>query len=381
MDAVKPFASLYLHIPFCRSKCLYCDFESLPVGRAGCAGSLDSYLDVLSGLVARAGDDGLLRGVRTVYVGGGTPSLAGERLADLVRLVRSYCDPDEFTCEANPESLSAGLASQLVDAGVTRLSLGVQSLQDVELASIGRIHSADLALSALMDALACGLDVSCDLMCGLPGQTLESWSDTLDRLLGAGFALRHVSVYPLQLEDGTPLERMEARGDIVLPDEDFQAACMDLAALRLESAGFSRYEVASYAREGAACAHNVSYWTGESYLGIGRSAAGMIDRGSDGRTRFVQLDDAGERYDVERLSAREAVAEDLMLACRMSRGISAALLERAKRVIPVGELDCACERAVELGLARWRSGSLEPTHLGWLDGNQLFGLFWGLAGE
>lgn len=408
------FAALYLHIPFCKSKCAYCDFDSRAMGE-GCAldEAVATYCDALAAQIDAHGRAGDLAEVQTVYIGGGTPSLLGVRLVELVRRVLGYCDPVEFTCEANPESFTAELARSLRAAGVTRVSLGVQSLQADELRAIGRIHTAEQAVKAVALARQEGFSTSCDLMCGLPGQTLDAWRDTLKRVLLAD--PDHVSVYPLQLEEGTPLERLESAGKIEVPDEDFQAQCMDIAAELLHAHSYERYEVASYAKPGHRCQHNIAYWTGVPYLGIGRSAASMCaatgdvslllentfdgtpDSESDGtsdgaagrssansstaRIRFTQLDDAGEEFDHEFLTLREAMAEDLMLACRMTDGIGPELLARAIRVIPADELSAACDRAVEWNLAAWDNGALKPTHLGWLDGNKLFGIFWDLAAD
>lgn len=371
------YSALYLHVPFCRSKCLYCDFDSRACGASRT--ELDAYLDLLIAQVRARGRAGDLSGVRTAYIGGGTPTLAGTRIAEVVEAVREFCGPVELTCEANPESFTDAVASALADAGATRISLGVQSLVPGELQAIGRVHTADEALAAVERAERFGFSASCDLMCGLPGQTLGSWRRSVEGVLSLAQGPDHVSVYPLQLEEGTPLERLERAGAVDVPDGDFQAECMELAAELLSAAGFSRYEVASYARPGCACRHNIAYWTGSSYLGIGRSAAGMEDLGDAGRVRTRQLDDAGERVEREVLSAREAAAEDLMLACRMVRGIAPELLERAGRHIPAAEVRAACERAVRVGLARWERGRLVPTRLGWLEGNELYGIFWDLA--
>ena len=479
------YRALYLHIPFCRAKCLYCDFDSRALTGCALEEAIGAYCEGLSAQVDAHGNAGELSEVETVYVGGGTPSLLGGRLVGLVDLVRSYCEPVEFTCEANPESFTLDLAQALRAAGVTRISLGVQSLNASELKAIGRIHSAEQAMLAVAQAKAAGFSTSCDVMCGLPGQTLDTFAETLRSLVTLN--PDHVSVYPLQLEEGTPLARMEEAGEMEVPDEDFQAQCMDLAAEVLEEAGYGRYEVASYAKPGHRCRHNIAYWTGKPYLGLGRSAASMLDvckgecrearfiacpdvqkgegsrmrgeplspkeenllsrsdarrgeslsscpdeRNEEGlsarekglsareeglsareegllskgkalppidanlsmdglssvrvssdvaRIRFKQLDDAGGQFETEELSAREAAAEDLMLACRMTDGISADLLARAARVIPDDELSFACQQAVEKGLAVWDGGALRPTHLGWLEGNELFGIFWDLAYE
>lgn len=479
------YRALYLHIPFCRAKCLYCDFDSRALTGCALEEAIGAYCEGLSAQVDAHGNAGELSAVETVYVGGGTPSLLGVRLVGLVDYVHAYCEPVEFTCEANPESFTLDLAQALRAAGVTRISLGVQSLNASELKAIGRIHSAEQAMLAVAQAKAAGFSTSCDVMCGLPGQTLDTFAETLRSLVTLN--PDHVSVYPLQLEEGTPLARMEEAGEMEVPDEDFQAQCMDLAAEVLEEAGYERYEVASYAKPGHRCRHNIAYWTGKPYLGLGRSAASMLDvckgecrearfiacpdvqkgegsrmrgeplspkeenllsrsdarrgeslsscpdeRNEEGlsarekglslreeglsareegllskgkalppidanlsmdglssvrvssdvaRIRFKQLDDAGGQFETEELSAREATAEDLMLACRMTDGISADLLARAARVIPDDELSFACQQAVEKGLAVWDGGALRPTHLGWLEGNELFGIFWNLAYE
>lgn len=479
------YRALYLHIPFCRAKCLYCDFDSRALTGCALEEAIGAYCEGLSAQVDAHGNAGELSEVETVYVGGGTPSLLGGRLVGLVDYVRAYCEPVEFTCEANPESFTLDLAQALRAAGVTRISLGVQSLNASELKAIGRIHSAEQAMLAIAQAKAAGFSTSCDVMCGLPGQTLDTFAETLRSLVTLN--PDHVSVYPLQLEEGTPLARMEEAGEMEVPDEDFQAQCMGLAAEVLEESGYERYEVASYAKPGHRCRHNIAYWTGKPYLGLGRSAASMLDvckgecrearfiacpdvqkgegsrmrgeplspkeenllsrsdarRGEslsscpderngeslsarekglsareeglsareegllskgkalppidanlsmDGlssvrvssdvaRIRFKQLDDAGGQFETEELSAREATAEDLMLACRMTDGISADLLVRATGIIPDDELSIACQQAVEKGLAVWDGGALRPTHLGWLEGNELFGIFWNLAYE
>lgn len=406
--------ALYVHVPFCAQKCRYCDFDSRSFSPCDLDAALDAYFEQLYARLDAFGSAGALKQIRTVYVGGGTPSLAGECLVVLARRISMLCKPVEFTCEANPESLTAELAATLAEAGVTRISLGVQTLDNTELAVIGRIHNAERALEAIAMVKDVGLDVSCDLMCGLPGQTMVSWQHTLDGVLAA--APHHVSVYPLTLEEGTPLYRMACRDESLEPDEDFQAACMDVARERLSSAGYHPYEVASYALDGHDCAHNIAYWTGQGYLGLGRSAAGMLDaedfdrlaglfpgvapRGDFYRERLVQRNDDATAFEAEYLTHREAAAEDLMLACRMARGVTSDLLVRAARVIPADELTAACDRALELGLATWVPDHVEghvgcvtskdviagrararlaPTHLGWLDGNMLFELFWGLA--
>ena len=389
-------AALYVHVPFCASKCLYCDFDSRAC-RDGAA--FDAYSDAMGDCLGLLAREGVLLGCETAYVGGGTPSVLGQRLVRIVQGIRSAAPGlSEISCEANPESMSSGLACELAAAGATRVSLGVQSIDDAELRAVGRLHTARRAVEAVGEVMASGLDVSCDLMCGLPGQTAASWERSVSSVLGLG--VRHLSVYPLALEEGTPLERAARRDPALEPDEDFQAACMERARDLCRDAGLLPYEVASYAEPGRACRHNAAYWTGKNYLGLGRSAASMLDRAtyerlrgalrlpavSDGcaRVRFVQAGDElppHASWDVEELDEREAAAEDLMLGMRLNEGVSAELLERAGSVLGRDRVERAVLLAVGEGLARWEGdgGRLVPTHRGWLMGNELFGIMWDLA--
>lgn len=406
--------ALYLHIPFCHAKCIYCDFYSKPCSASQLKRVSTRYVQDLIRRITGLGEAGLLCAVKTVYIGGGTPSVLGVGLAELVSAVRAWCEPVEITSEANPESFTPELACMLNEAGVTRISLGVQSLNDEELRSIGRLHTAQEALDALVCAKECGFFVSADLMCGLPGQTTQSWLKTLSQLLDV--SVDHLSVYPLTIEEATPLARLIEKGKLAVPDEDFQAWCMEQARFKLEEAGLFPYEVASYAKEGASCQHNIAYWTGVPYLGLGPSAASMLDsktylqvfsalastnvkapltdiKKTSARIRFVEALSIPAKDSLsmpvsfnpegtEELTAREAAAEDLMLGMRMTRGLSEEVLERAAQVIPANALQRAIDMSCSAGLARWTvtdERRLVPTERGWLLGNELFELFWDLA--
>lgn len=433
MAASSAIQALYLHIPFCVQRCRYCDFPTRATVRTDAG--IAAYMQGLAERVEELAASGLLGSVQTAYIGGGTPSINCTALAQLAAAVKRSCPGlQEFSCEANPESLTAAGIDLLQHAGVSRISLGVQSLDDQELRRLGRIHSAGQALACARAVLAAGLDLSCDLMCGIPLQTPSSFSRSLEGILDTGLA--HVSVYPLMVEEGTPLCRDCEQGLESYPNDDVQADLMQQAQQMLEEHGFARYEVASYARPGHECAHNIAYWTGKPYLGLGTSAASMMDpstfaqverstairlvdpsapAGTDAdkeaqpapeaarqpleaaqlpadtaRLRFT-LTGAPEAYarpcttqqlraDYECLNLREALAEDLMLGLRMSRGIGADLIASARRAGMGLELDQACHRSVEQGLARrTATGGLAPTTQGWLLGNQLYGIFWDLA--
>ncbi len=406
--------ALYLHVPFCVRRCRYCDF-------ATCAVSCDdplvgAYEAALSRTAERLASAGLLSGVRTAYVGGGTPSIATAPLAGLVGAVGRLCPRlGELTCEANPDSLSPEASRILASSGVGRVSLGVQSLADPELRRLGRVHDASRARVAARGVVDAGMRLSCDLMCAIPLQTPESLAFSIDGVLECGAG--HVSVYPLTVEDGTPLARACEAGEEAYPDDDIEADLMELAARTLQSHGLARYEVASYALPGQRCAHNESYWTGVPYLGVGTSAASMLTPGGYGMLRetlpllevraedetlshdetdvarvrltmvdpprdFVRAVDSGERLrvEVETLTTREAVAEDMMLSLRMTEGMPPELVGRGRSCGMGAALDRAIERATGDGLAeRAADGSIVPTRRGWLLGNELYGLFWGLA--
>jgi len=392
-------SALYLHLPFCARKCDYCDFASWTTSREDPL--MVAYRSALEGQLREVADLGMLRDCETAYVGGGTPTLLGTGLGELVRRVRGVAPVTELTCEANPDSLADEVIEAVRAAGGTRLSIGVQSLDDDELSRLGRIHSAVDARDRVRAAVASGLAVSCDLMCATPGQTGSSWERTLREtvLLGVG----HISVYPLMIEEGTALSVRVGGGSPAWNDEDVEAARMLQAQVVLEGAGLFRYEVASYARPERACRHNITYWTGGTYLGLGTSASSMLSVEGylilskacpqlppppDGSVR-VRLTCTSSRrvvaagkglgqmsYDLEFLTARQALAEDLMLGSRLSSGLSEFLVASSRLRIG-GEVDQVLEGLVGDGLL---DEDLVPTQRGWLLGNELYGRLWDLGG-
>ena len=362
------YQALYLHIPFCARRCNYCDFETSAASFDDPL--LDVYTENLIDDILSASCEGLLFEIKTIYIGGGTPTFLGlKRLEDLIGTISSNINlrPEtEFTVEANPESLTAEILHGLANLGVNRISIGIQSFNDSELHCLGRIHDAKKAELALELAAEHIQNVSIDLMCGIPQQDASSWQNTLDRAVQSG--VKHISVYPLTLEQGTPFSLWESEGKISLPDEDRQAELMELAALILPQKGFRRYEVASYAQPGFECRHNIAYWTGLPYIGLGRGAAGMRER-ADIRERLLN----GEVIEV--LSLQEAMLEDLMLGMRMSCGVSFESVIKAAECIP--KIADTFEELLALGLVEFQEGLYKPTPRGWLMGNELFGRIWG----
>lgn len=400
--------ALYLHIPFCAQKCFYCDFSSWSTRQDD--NRMKDYVKALKHQLDEAAQLGLLAATKTVYMGGGTPSLLGQDAVDLAQNVSALTQPSEFSMEANPDSLSDDFLANLSKGGVTRISLGVQSFNDNELKRLGRIHSADLAFDRVLAAKEHGYDVSVDLMCAIPEQTENSWEYSLSRFISLG--VDHVSVYPLTIEDGTALAKQTQDKDTPWNAYDVQADRMQAASKTLQAAGFERYEVASYARNQKSCKHNKMYWTGESYLGLGTSAASMLTapeydmlaekntslpaRPQDAaRARLVVLDSPrkiGEgaslfstEFDVEFLTHREAVAEDLMLHARLMEPISPALLVESELVFGASRLQDVLDLCVHDGLldcvyadALDGAKTYRPTEKGWLLGNELYGRLWEL---
>ena len=317
--------SLYLHIPFCRSKCDYCDFYSL----AGRDDRMDDYQKALVKHLKEAAPRVKGYPVESVYFGGGTPSYYGEkRIRELLGVVRRHynvCHDAEITMEANPDSVNRRDLAWLRFAGVNRLSLGIQSTCDRELSALHRPHTFAQAREAVLAARAAKFkNISLDLIYGLPGQTLEGWKDTLEQAVR--LAPEHLSCYGLKVEEGTPLAARAARGEL-LPDDDAQADMYLWAVKRLAEAGYRQYEISNFARSGFQSRHNLRYWMMKPYLGFGPGAHSDF-----GGRRFSFVKDLDAYIDgilnggtvtdsSETIPQRERSGEYLMLCLRTTRGI------------------------------------------------------------
>ncbi len=364
------YKALYIHVPFCHRRCAYCDFVT-----EACSPDdpcLDTYLEQLEQDIRQASAFGLLKDIKTIYLGGGTPSYLGLHRLTRLLYTLNLCmrvEPDiEFTMEANPDSLTEAMVKDVYALGVTRLSLGVQSFNDKELTMLGRLHSSEEALRALEYARSRFQHISLDLMCGLPNQSLESFDRSLCLALSTG--IDHLSVYPLTLEEGTPLDCLVEKGVYPSPNDDLAAEMMQLAEKRCASAGFYRYEVASYAKPGGESRHNQAYWTGLPYLGLGPGAVGMKQ---DANCR-VRYDQNGI---IETIDAHQKIAEDLMLGMRRSIGVSADEVINACFELP--EAWEVFDSLVEDAYALYSESRFKPTKKGWLLGNQMYGRILDLA--
>ncbi|MGH3640230.1 MAG: radical SAM family heme chaperone HemW [Mycobacterium sp.] len=331
-DVGKPFG-VYVHVPFCATRCGYCDFNTYTPAELGGAnpdGWLEALRIELDLAAARLSAQRSLPDVSTVFVGGGTPSmLGGERLAavlDAVRANFSLAPDAEVTTEANPESTSPQLLGQLRSAGFTRVSLGMQSTAPHVLAALDRVHSPGRALAAAADARAAGFDhVNLDLIYGTPGETDDDLARSVDAAIGAG--VDHVSAYALVVEDGTALARRVRRGEFPSPDDDVLATRYELLDARLSGAGFDWYEVSNWSRPGGECRHNLGYWDGGEWWGAGPGAHGFVDA-----TRWWNVkhpnayaqalaDGRLPVADSESLDDEARHTEDVMLRLRLRSGL------------------------------------------------------------
>lgn len=365
-----PYKALYLHLPFCVKRCAYCDFATAAVPAD--SPEIDAYVEDLSLQIRRKAKEGELGAIETVYLGGGTPSHIGlSRLSMLLYTLSlsMHLTPEvECTMEANSESLTERMVRDVWALGVNRLSIGVQSFDDEVLAVLGRAHSADDARRAIEAAHTRFDNVSIDLMCGIPGQSAESFEASVREAVALGVS--HVSVYPLTIEPHTPFDAAVLAGELDEPDDDVEAAHMEIAARVLTESGFERYEVASYARPGFQSRHNIAYWTGVPYLGLGRSAATMTQNAE----RRMRVKDGQVTDD---LDARQMAAEDLMLGMRMTCGVSDEQVEHATALLP--ETPSTLEHLAGEGLVVHEGGRWRPTERGWLCGNDLYGELFDLA--
>ena len=369
---------IYVHIPFCRSRCEYCDFYSIRGGRS--KELMDRYLHALVTHIRETAALAPDYTVDSVYFGGGTPSFFG---ADGLKRVFAEIDRRfnlsrdcEVTFEANPDSVNVLTLKKLHAAGFNRMSLGIQNDTDEVLKALGRPHTYEQAVQAVEAARTAGFDnVSVDLMFGLPNQSREKWMNTLRHVLD--LKPDHVSCYGLKVEPGTPL--YDYRDGANLPDDDAQADMYLYAVETLESFGYGQYEISNFAREGRACRHNLKYWTGGEYLGFGPAAASDF-----AGKRFTARADL-ETYiqgvlgkgvilsECETIAPRERAGEYLMLRLRISAGIEAE--EYTSRfLLPFEPLEKAMERFAEKGMAKKEDGRWRLTPKGLLLSNQIIGV-------
>ena len=366
---------IYIHVPFCRSKCQYCDFYSLSSKDDKL---MDGYLNAICAHIKEAGALAPAYKVDTVYFGGGTPSFFGaEGMATILTYIRRSFDVDnnaEITFEANPDSVTDKLLKRLRAEGFNRVSLGIQTDDDEVLRKLGRPHTFANAVTAYHRIRKAGFrNVSVDLMYGLPGQTLRAWRETLEHVLT--LHPEHISCYGLKVEEGTPL--YEYRDYAKLPDDDAQAD-MYLAAIEmLKAYGYRQYEISNFARKGLYSKHNMKYWTGGEYLGFGPSASSDFAGKRFTLCRSVQEYISGIKNqdqiidEVQEIPLRERAGEYLMLRLRTFNGINEEDYER-NFLLPFAPLEDILEKNRDFGYAvRTEDGRWHLTPKGFLLSNTI----------
>jgi len=330
---------LYIHIPFCIRKCLYCDFVSF----ADKEDYIDEYTDILCEEVKHVSEEYRDRRISSIYIGGGTPSILnctqiGKLMETLMKsfniqnihekrkgfhLQKKIRPLTEVTMECNPGTVDKKKLKTFRKLGINRLSIGLQSADDKDLRTLGRIHNYEDFVKAFEAAREAGFDnINIDLMQAIPGQTLNAWKKVL--AIAGTWNPEHISAYSLIIEDGTPFKQMQEKGLLALPDEDEEREIYYYTGEFLEKAGYRRYEISNYAKPGFECMHNTGYWRRADYLGIGLHASSMIEncrwKNTDDLDLYMKGNNIREEY--SELSYKEQMEEFVFLGLRMTDGIS-----------------------------------------------------------
>ncbi len=384
------YQAIYLHTPFCVQKCLYCDFASY----AGFSTQqMAAYTHAVCHEIAvRTAQAQNVNPTASVYFGGGTPSVLPleclEQLAGALKKYGFWRTPCEATIEVNPGTASLGKLTALRALGFDRISFGVQSLAEGELRAIGRIHTAAQALEAVDLARQAGFSrISCDVIYGLPQQTCASLEATLTRLIATG--IEHISVYGLIVEEGTPLARLVDAGKLPLPDEDEAADMYETVQQLLQQAGFSRYEISNYAKNGQYSRHNIVYWQYRPYIAFGAAACGF-----DGSMRRTACADVGQYtqqaalltpsgwqssslYEAEQLTAAMQLEEFMFMGLRRACGADLAEARARFGVDVMQRFGSALQPFLAQGLAVYdaQAQHLRLTERGMAVGNRIFEVF------
>lgn len=360
---------LYVHIPFCKSKCRYCDFNSFACYSET---TILRYLNALNKEIRLAADKYKYAKIDTIYIGGGTPSTLSENaIKSIANTIKNSFDLStliEWTIECNPESITESKLKTYKEAGINRISIGVQSLNDDNLKAIGRIHTSAIALEKIRLANEFFDNVSCDLIIGLP---FDDENNVREEVRTLAPLVKHISMYELIVEDGTPLKDMVQRGEITLPGDDDTQSLFEAAMDEAAKFGLERYEVSNFAKDGRISLHNFGYWTREEYIGVGAGAYSLTKtkNGCDlleNEARFADLKDINRyienienvaefddipRVDVESLDEGAVRSETIMLGLRTKRGVKSDLLQIPHNLKNFFEMTGEYTRLTDSGIA------------------------------
>ncbi len=362
---------LYIHIPFCKSKCNYCDFYSL----CGSESVKTEFINTLMADINFYGEKYKDKEFDTLFVGGGTPTVLGVRLGEIIgnTLNRFNFLPDsEITVEANPESLSIETARSLALSGVNRVSMGAQTFNEEQLRIIGRIHSVKDVYDAVNNLLINGItNYNIDLMFGLPvldekQDALEIWNKTLTEAFG--LKPKHLSAYSLTLEENTPLYKNKDK--LCFPNEDTEELMYSVLCENAKRAGFEHYEISNYSLPGFECRHNLKYWEHKEYLGIGPSSHSYIDSQRSKVTGSVEdyINGLAITDIYENINDTESIYEELITGLRLKKGIE---LSRFKKLYNINEIEKLCNQLVKLNYVMLNNGILSLTEKGFRISNSI----------
>ena len=387
---------LYISVPFCRTKCSYCNFASDVFSKTAYQSYVARVLEDISDARQMATELGciVLENADSVYLGGGTPSILDPsqliRILDAVREHFTVAPGAEITVECAPGTLTPALIETLLRGGVNRVSLGVQSFVDQEAASVGRLHNRATVFEEIARLRAAGLDnINLDLIAGLPHQTAESWEFSLAETIAAGAP--HVSVYMLEVDEDSRLGRELIAGGTryhahFVPDDDATADFYLEACERLNAAGIAQYEISNFARPGRESRHNLKYWTRQPYLGFGVDAHSMLPSGrAPGEAFRFSTPDSLDAYmnrvphAVTPVSAQAALEESFFLGLRLNRGVDLELLRAQFGPDRVASSEPTIEECGREGLLKRQGATVRLTSRGRLLSNEVFARF--LAGE
>ena len=372
MEARADHLAFYIHIPYCVKRCGYCDFNTYTPAELQIQSSLEvisnDYIDLLVQEITKSAEVSEAKFVPSIFFGGGTPTLMQPSdLGRVIAAIKSHytlTDDCEITIEANPDTVSLAMLSQLLEVGFNRISFGMQSALPHVLAVLDRTHNPDNVEKAVLAARSAGFkEVSVDLIYGTPGESMEDWELTLDTALA--LPVTHISAYALIVEDGTKLAARVKRGEIVIPDDDETADKYILADKKFRSAGLDWYELSNWSKPGSECKHNLFYWYGENWWGAGPGAHSHINgrrwwnvkHPATYKEKILSTGDPTQ--DSEILSAIEREEERLLLNIRLPRGIQRASLnaEQLAKLLPFVE-------SGHLSKELWEAGQVTLTQNG-----------------
>lgn len=380
-----PACGLYVHVPFCETKCGYCDFYSVAAAGRDTSALVDRLVRELDHRLGHGADN-----VVTVFVGGGTPTILPiselQRLLDAIHKVVDVPNLQEFTIEANPATVNSAMAALLVDAGVTRVSMGAQSFFEAELATLERIHTPNDIAPSVATLRRAGIgQINLDLIFGIPGQTIETWSQSLDKAIA--LEPDHIACYGLTYEPGTRLTAALDRNRIIPCDEQLESDMFLHTPEALAKVGYEPYEISNFAKPGCQCRHNLLYWRNEPYVGVGPSAAGC-----DGQHRYKNIPDVAgyirmmdakghAEHETEPLTTEMLVTEMVMMQLRLYEGLSVSAFSERIGAAPCVVFGSSLERLTKLGLLTASDSHLALTNRGRLVANAVMAELTGAAAD